>query len=113
MLFRSLDGCRIVNISKCDYITLEHGYSASGYNVMAFFKNSEVRICLGAYKDDKSAQIAMNFIQNKNNSNYREVRDHIETEGYASDGYIVDMITQEDVDEVLKYFDNKEIDYGP
>lgn len=37
MLFRSLDGHNIVNISKCDYIILEYDYSASKYNAMAFF----------------------------------------------------------------------------
>lgn len=108
MLFRSLDGHNIVNISKCDYIILEYDYSASKYNVMAFFQNGEVCICLGTYKDSKSAKIAMNFIQNNNNYNYRKVCGHIELEEHNSDGYIFDMITQEEADKVLEYFTDED-----
>ena len=108
MLFRSLDGHNIVNISKCDYIILEHDYSASKYNVMAFFQNGKVCICLGVYKDSKSAKIAMNFIQNNNNCNYRKACDHIEPKEYNSDDYIFDMITQEGIDKVLEYFTDED-----
>lgn len=108
MLFRSFGGHSIVNISKCDYIILKYDYSASKYNVIAFFQNGEVCICLGAYKDSKSAKIAMNFIQNNNNYNYRKVCDHIEPEGHNSDGYIFDMITQEEADKVLEYFTDED-----
>lgn len=110
MLFRNIDGNSIVNTSKCDYIILEYDYSASKYNVMAFFQNGEVCICLGAYKDSKSAKIAMNFIQNNNNNNYnyRKACDHIELEEHNSDGYIFDMITQEEADKVLEYFTDED-----
>lgn len=50
MLFRSLDGHSIVNISKCDYIILEYDYSASKYNVMAFFKMEKCVFVLGHIK---------------------------------------------------------------
>lgn len=85
--------------SQIDKYELEHDYDD---------EDGEVCICLGVYKDSKSAKIAMNFIQNNNNCNYRKACGHIEPKEYNSDGYIFDMITQEEVDKVLEYFTDED-----
>ena len=102
MLFRSQNGEVIINPSKCISISIWPN-KVGGYWILVKLSDSEGDgDLLGEYKDYESAQNAMNFIQNNNNSAYRNVRGHWELIENCSENIIIDMPTQEWIDNITK-----------
>lgn len=103
MLFRSQDGEVIVNPAKCISISIWANDKTDGYWILAKFSNSEGDgDLLGEYKDYESAQIAMNFIQNNNNSVYHNVRGCWEIRENCSENIIIDIPSQELIDNRIR-----------
>lgn len=103
MLFRSQDGEVIVNPAKCISISILANDKIDGYWILAKFSNSKGDgDLLGEYKDYESAQVAMNFIQNQNNSIYHNVRGWWELKNNCSEDVIIDMPSQAEIDKILK-----------
>lgn len=103
MLFRSQNGEIIVNPSEYISISIRINRELDKYSIFAKFSDDDSdRSLLGEYKDYKSAQIAMNFIQNQNNSIYHNVRGWWELKDNCSEDVIIDMLSQTEIDKILK-----------
>ena len=112
MLFRSQNSESIVNLSKCISVSVKRNSTTTLcingeiknselYGIIAETENS-VNIILGVYNNYESAQIAMNFIHNSNNSVYHNIHGYWELKDNCSEDVIVDMPNQAEIDKILK-----------
>lgn len=112
MLFRSQNSESIVNLSKCISVSVKRDGTTTLcingeikdselYSIMAKTENSG-NIILGIYNNYESAKIAMNFIQNSNNSVYHNIHGYWGLREHCSENIIIDMPTQEWIDNIPK-----------